>query len=270
MMDTAMPYTNLQILSIRAAMKAIVAGTGILLMAATVSPASACISSNAGQRILRDHFVTIPGEPVRLTILDLLSVSLPGQVADDWRVEAGTIDTPLLRLLTQEQLASAKQSPRFVTFNKPGAAAQSGATTGVQLHFGAVSVGRTTITFVNDAMRPAARRTLDIEVSSRSMPQATRGTLKKADPAHADQAIAMQYYDTLEITLPGKSDDSWDTGSAAAAGLMFKEKRAASADTVTLVFRPTSASSRSVVLTLSNGAGKNYSFQIQHQPTPIC
>lgn len=251
-------------------MKAIAAATGVLLMATSVAPAFACITGNAGQRILRNHVVATPGEPVSVTILDLLSVSLPAQGGATWRIEQGTTDTPLLRELTQEQLASARQSPKFVTFNKISNAVKKTGQTDIQLHFGAVAAGRATVTFVNDAMRPPSRHELHVEVLPRHVEQARRGTLKKVGADQADKPVTMQYYDTLEITLPGTPDEQWDTSSAKAAGLEFKEKRAGSSGTVILVFRPTSASSRSAVLTLIGGGENVYKFHIQHQPTPVC
>ena len=273
MMDIEMPDTypttqSARTDGLRALKKAIAGGTCVLFLAASAFPAYACISTS--QRIMRNHVVATPGKPVQLVVLDLLSVSLPEGSAEGWRVEDASGDNTLLRQLTQEQVASASQSQRFFTFRSSKSVVEPDGKPVHQLHFGAVGIGSGKLMLVNDLRKPRVSYVLDVEVGARQWPGApARGSVHKADENRQGKAIGLGYYDTLEITLLGTIAEEWEI-DAKGAGLALKEKRAASADTVMLMFRPTSTSSQSAVLKLSNGTGKNYSFQIQHQPTPLC
>lgn len=250
--------------------KAIVAGVGALFLASAAFPSQACVSTP--QRMLRQHIIVKPGEKADLAILDLFSVSLPGSSTDGWRAEAAPNEATLLRMLTPEQLASAKESPKFTTLSPAGDSNLHPSERPPRLHFGAVAVGSSRLVLVNDKRQPPLSYVLDINVRPRSLPgQPQRGSVRKSDESRQGQPIGFQYYDTLEITLPGVLNDDWLI-DAKGAGLSLHEKRTVDGGKVAFVFKIGSERSGNV-LTIrpdSRPDGPRYAFTINHLPTPVC
>ena len=242
-----------------------------LLWAASAFPAHACMSTQ--QPILRKHMVSTANGTVELVVLDLLTLSLPGRSLAGWRVIGQTGDTPILRELTPDQLASALQSKKFVTATPRSVGDPLKRTSLAQRHFGAVGIGTARLEFVNDLQKPPVSYRVNVTVGARQWPEVpSRGSLVTFDQTGQGKMIGLQYYDTLEIVLPGTRDDNWVV-DADGAGLVLSEKRHADDGKMKFFFKVTSAQGiRPLIIKHATGAGisTEYTFPIRHMPTPLC
>lgn len=232
-------------------------------------PAFACITEPPP--IPRKHVVTGVDQPVSLVQMDLLTLIVPGK-SGDWRLEQHPANTPRLAALTLEQLNTELKNPRF-RLPSHWVDRWQPPQLGSEFHFHATGTGTATLVLINERRRPRIKRELHVDVRALEWkpPAIVRGSVKKFDQSQHGKSIGLQYYDTLEITLPGAFGDAWEI-DAAAAGLRLRDKRDAGEGKVTFVFAIDSARENGVLrIQPAQASGTDgYVFPIEHRPTPVC
>lgn len=227
--------------------------------------------------ITRSYILAQPGKQIDLTLADLLTIVLPADKGSpNWRVDISPSDAPPLRALTASQLASALESNRFHTIGRDSYVAQRERRLGQaspQLHFGAVRTGQAQLRLTNESLGRGHEYVMNVVVKPLPNPiaQSARGMRRTVTDSQQGREVRLQFYDTLEVVVPGSALSQWET-NAVAVGLSLVEKQAVDPGKVKFVFKVVN-SQAPAVLTLQQTAGSDspvHAFPIKHEPTPTC
>lgn len=251
-----------------------------------VFPAWGCMSDDDLPTIWRKH-MTLPvtrlaevqqGGGVSLSHFDLLTLVVPRKRADGWRIETEPAGQETLIAFSEARFTEVLENKRFKTRLGTLTDALTESNTSVRLRFGANTPGKLRLRLVNEKLKPVRSHVLDITVEPIPLPQPKpRGSLQRIEAGGADSSVALGFYDTLEIVLPGDAATEWNFSSAEAAGLRFVSQRAAEEPgKVILTFKAASASrSDEAKMWLApkhprTGQAAVYHFRILHRPVPKC
>jgi hypothetical protein len=232
----------------------------------TAPSALACLSTSSAP-VLRDHHVLrVEDGTLVMNRLDLATVLLPGT---GWELVPPTSAQRVIELLSDEESARVHRNRRaFITLYPKHAGELLKLADHQQLHFGALRPGSHALVFRSAQAGAETQRELNVTIKPREF-SVSRGRVLKAGAEGASGQITIEYYDTLEVTLPGNPTAAWDVGSPAATFLELKEVRAAGEGLATLVLKPTQSNSTRVNLVVHH-AGARWSFTVQHRFAATC
>lgn len=248
---------------------------GVALCAAAL-PAWGCIGDQAP--IVRAHNILPATESgFSLHQFDLLTIMLPGEYKEGWRIEMEPIEPHIIQAVSDKDFEEHLHSKRFMTMSIRKIDSLTDSATATQLHFAAAGAGNVSLKLSNDQFNPARIYTMSIKISPVVIPPPPpRGSVRRADVSQIGKVIEISFYDKLEITLPGKVDDDWYTSSANAVGLNLIGKRPADASgSVVLTFDVSSLGMRDGTMLLvpkhpRTGQAAVYQFQIRYLLVPLC
>lgn len=228
--------------------------------------------------VVRTHLILpVTAEELSLTRLDLLTIALPSEHPESWRIEMEPMEPPIMQAVPDVDFEGYLRSKRFITVTRRSADPLTGSATAARLHFGAAGAGSMTLKLLNEQFHPARTYTMHIKVNPVVIPPPPpRGRVISFEAGQPGAPIEIGFYDKLEITLPGSVADEWHTSSASAVGLELIGKRPADVGggvIFTFGVHGTNSQSGTMLLVPKHrhaGQAAVYQFQIRHVPVPAC